>query len=145
MCAYRDAALLQLEPQRERLPHEDVGVMAREEGPLQLLQLPAVEVGPAAPPLAAAVVVVAVAACKQGGPPLIRRRDSPVTRGEDESPQGQPTGRRIRAGNLCVCVCVYSRESGGVDVKGGEEQVSFGNRCGMNWVSAESAGKSVRS
>lgn len=48
---YGDPALLEVQPHGERLPHEDVRVVAREECPLELLQLPAVEVGPAPPSL----------------------------------------------------------------------------------------------
>ena len=63
--SYRDSALLELQPESERLPHEYVGIVAGEEGPLQLLQLPAIEVGSTASSLAAAVVAFSVAACNE--------------------------------------------------------------------------------
>ena len=44
--AHRDPALLEVEPDGEPLPHEDVRVVTRQEGPLQLLQLPLREVCP---------------------------------------------------------------------------------------------------
>ena len=43
---HRDPALLEVEPDGEPLPHEDIRVVAGQEGPLQLLQLPLGEVCP---------------------------------------------------------------------------------------------------
>ncbi len=45
---HRDSRLLEVEAHGERLAHEDVRVVAGEEGALQLLQLPLAEVRPAA-------------------------------------------------------------------------------------------------
>ena len=57
MSTYRDPGLLEVEPHGERLPHEDVRVVAGEEGALQLLQLPLAEVGPGPPPLGLLVIL----------------------------------------------------------------------------------------
>lgn len=54
---YSDSGLLEVESEGERLPHEDVRVVTGEEGSLQLLQLPRVEVGPRSPPLAREVLL----------------------------------------------------------------------------------------
>ena len=55
---YGHAALGESQAHGQRLPHEDVGVVSRLEGSLQLLQLPAVEVGPRATPLRGRVLAV---------------------------------------------------------------------------------------
>ena len=60
MSTYRDPGLLEVEPHGERLAHEDVRVVAGEEGALQLLQLPLAEVGPGPPPL----VIFTLRICK---------------------------------------------------------------------------------
>ena len=57
MSTYRDPGLLEVEPHGERLAHEDVRVVAGEEGALQLLQLPLAEVGPGPPPLGLLVIL----------------------------------------------------------------------------------------
>ena len=56
-CTYRDPGLLEVESHGERLPHEDVRVVAGEEGSLELLQLPLAEVGPGPPPLGFLVIL----------------------------------------------------------------------------------------
>lgn len=58
---YLNAGLDQVQAQRQRLAHEHVGVVALVEGLLQLLQLPAGEVGARPPPLAARALLVCVA------------------------------------------------------------------------------------
>ena len=57
-CTDRYSGLLEIEPHGQRLAHEDVRVVAGEEGPFQFLQLPAVEVGARSAPFAAAGAVV---------------------------------------------------------------------------------------
>ena len=48
---HRNSRLLQVELQRHRLSHEDVGVVTRQEDPLQLFELPLREVRSGTPPL----------------------------------------------------------------------------------------------
>ena len=55
---YGHSALSEAEPHGQRLSHEDVRVVSRLEGALQLLQLPAVEVGPRTAPLRGRVLAV---------------------------------------------------------------------------------------
>jgi len=62
---HRHAALFQFESHSQSFSHKDVGIMTRQESPLQFLQLPTVEVGPAPSPLIAALVRLAVATCNE--------------------------------------------------------------------------------
>ena len=50
--SYLNSGLGQAQLEGERLSDEDVGVVTRQESPLQLLQLPATEVGSASPAFA---------------------------------------------------------------------------------------------
>ena len=50
--SYLNSGLGQTQLEGERLSDEDVGVVAGQEGPLKLLQLPAAEVGSAPPAFA---------------------------------------------------------------------------------------------
>lgn len=47
-----DSGFLEVQSESQRLPHEDIWIMAGQEGSLELLQLPAVEVCPRSPTLA---------------------------------------------------------------------------------------------
>lgn len=60
MDIYLNPGLDEVEAQSQSLPHEDVGVVALIERLLQLLQLPAREIGASSPPLAAGAIFVRV-------------------------------------------------------------------------------------
>lgn len=57
---YLNPGLHQVEPERERLPHEHIWIVALVERLLQLLQLPAGEVGPGPSPLTPGAVLIRV-------------------------------------------------------------------------------------
>lgn len=81
---YLNSGLDQVQAQRQRLAHEHVGVVALVEGFLQLLQLPAGEVGARPPPLAAWTLLVWVAGVcgrAQDAAPLSRSPGRPPAPG----------------------------------------------------------------
>lgn len=57
---YLYPGLHQVEPERERLPHEHIWIVALVERLLQLLQLPAGEVGPGPSPFTPGAVLIRV-------------------------------------------------------------------------------------
>lgn len=67
---YLDPGLHQVEPERQRLPHEHIGVVAVVERLLQLLQLPPREIGPGASPLTTRTVFLRLSGVCVGPPPV---------------------------------------------------------------------------
>lgn len=62
---YSNAAFLQLESHSQCFSHKYIGIMAREEGSFQFLQLPTIKVRPASPALATTLVRFSVASWKK--------------------------------------------------------------------------------
>lgn len=59
-CLYLNPGLHEVEPERERLPHEHIWIVTLVESLLELLQLPAGEVGPRSSPFTTGTVFIRV-------------------------------------------------------------------------------------